>query len=454
MKRKFLTLTLALLTSLLLAVSASAAEYGVIYTEAECLQSDELSALGQNDLPAFTEAYGIDLRVDVLTSLVDFASVEEAAAGIYDSYEYGYGDGRNGVTLTLLVHEDEDGVVMDEWYVYAAGDSHELTVNGPWNVFPELNDIMIDENWAGDAQQDTQTLTMAVTGMKDGLEKFVLAGGVADTIWDPSTGFVTESAQTPELGTTETVTTDAPDSFPAAGETIGYVTDTAGLLTAAQRQQLEETAQNISDKYGFGVYLITVDSFRDHTDSYDIFDGATTLYKKYDLGVGEEKKGVLLLLSMNGRDFSLVTYSDYGNYVFDQTTREGMTSWFLDNFADDDWYGGFADYLAASDELLMEGPDKLQSEITALTGIMFLIPLGIAAAVISVMGRRMKSVAKAVQAEAYAEGGLELTRSDDQFTHSTETRHKRKEDSDDTRSGGGRTSSKSSGGFGGTSGKF
>jgi len=453
MKRKFLTLTLALLTSLLLAVSASAGEYGVIYTEAECLQSDELSVLGETTLPAFTETYGIDLRVDVLTDLADFASAEEAAAAIYDNYEYGFGDGRNGVTLTLLVHEDEDGVVMDEWYVYAAGDSHELTANGPWNVFPQLNDIMIDENWAGDAQQDTQTLTMAVTGMKDGLEKFVLAGGVADTIWGPGTGFVTESAQTPELGTTEKVTSDAPDSFLAAGETIGYVTDTAGLLTAAQRQQLEETAQNISDKYGFGVYLITVDSFRDHTDSYDVFDGATALYNKYNLGVGDEKKGLLLLLSMNGRDFSLVTYSDYGNYVFDQTTREGMTSWFLDNIAEDDWYGGFADYLAASDELLMEGPDKLQSEITGMTGIIFLFPLIVSAVVIAVLGRRMKSVAKAVQAEAYVQGGLELTRSDDHFTHSTETRRKRKEESD-SGSGGGRTRSKSSGGFGGTSGKF
>ena len=249
------------------------------------------------------------------------------------------------------------------------------------------------------------------------------------------------------------VTTDAPDSFPTVGETIGYVTDAAGLMPADQRQQLEQTAQNISDKHGFGVYLMTVDSFRDVTDSYDVFDGATTLYNKYDLGVGEEKKGVLLLLSMKGRDFSLVTYSDYGNYVFDEATREGMTSWFLDNFADDDWYGGFADYLAASDEILMEGPDKLQSEITGMTGLIFLIPLVVAAAVTSVMGRRMKSVAKAVQAEAYAEGGLELTRSDDQFTHSTETRRKRKEESDSD-SGSGRTRSKSSGGFGGTSGKF
>ncbi len=443
MKRKFLPLTLALLISLLLALPTAAAEYGVVYTESDHLQSDELSALGQYDLPQFTENYGIDLRVDVLTSLVDFDTVEEAAPAIYDNYGYGYGDGMNGVSLTLLVHEDEDGVAMDEWYVYAAGDSDELTTNGIWNVFPVLDDLMIDENWAGDARQDTQTLVAAVTAMKDGLESFVLSGGVADTIWDPNTGFTVSEA----------APSDAPDSWPAAGEQIGYVTDTAGIMTAAQRQELEQMAQTISDKHGFGVYLMTVNSFREATDSYAVDDGAVTLYKKYDLGMGEEQKGILLLLSMKGRDFSLVTYSDYGNYVFDEWAREGMTTYFLDDFADDDWYSGFADYLASCDEILTDGPDKLQSEITGLTGIIFLFPLIIAAVVISVLGRRMKSVAKATQAEVYAKSGLELSNSYDRFTHATETRRKRKSESSGG-GGGGRTRSSSSGGFGRTSGKF
>ena len=159
----------------------------------------------------------------------------------------------------------------------------------------------------------------------------------------------------------------------------------------------------------------------------------------------------MLLLSMAERDYSLITYSDYGNFVFDEATREEMTDFFLDDFRYDDWYTGFADYVAVCDEFLTDGPDKLNSEVTAKTGIIFLVPLIVAAIVILILSMKMKSVARATEAEAYAEGGLHLVRSYDRFTHATETRRKRKESSD---GGGGSSRSKSSGGFGGTSGKF
>ena len=442
-------LPLALLAALLMTAFASAAaEYGVIYTEAEALYSAELEVLGQDHLPQFTETYGIDLRVDVLTGIGNFDSLEDAATAIYKEYDYGYGEGRNGVSLTLLVHEDKDGVALDEWYVYAGGDSDELTTNGPWNVYPDLNEIMTEENWSGSAEQDTKALEAAVVGMRDGLEEFVLAGGVVGSIWSPVTGEMLQ-----EEPAAEEILSDSPDSFPAAGESIGYVTDTAGIMTAEERQLLTQAAQAVSEKHDFGVYIITVDSFRDVIGCSDVFDGATALYRAYNLGDGDEHKGVLLLLSMAERDYSLITYSDYGNFVFDEATREEMTDFFLDDFCYDDWYTGFADYVKVCDEFLTDGPDKLNSEVTAKTGIIFLVPLIVAAIAIFLLGQKMKSVARATEAEAYAEGGLDLTGSYDHFTHATEVRHKRKTESSGG-GGGGSSRSKSSGGFGGTSGKF
>ncbi len=233
----------------------------------------------------------------------------------------------------------------------------------------------------------------------------------------------------------------------AAGA-VGYVADDAGILTDAEIQKLEQEAKAVSQEHDFGVYLITVEDFRAFTNSSDVFDGAAALYKKYDLGVGAERKGVLLLLSMSDRDFSLITYSDYGNYVFDQSTREEMTDAFLDDFGFDDWYAGFADYISECDAVLEGGPGKVQSGIALRIGMIFLIPLIVAFIVITILSNKMRSVARAVQAAEYAGGGLELTASYDQFTHSTEERRKRKDDSSDG------TRSKSSGGFGGTSGKF
>jgi len=420
MKRRILTLPLALLTAMLLVLTASAAEYGVIYTETDALCSDELTELGEHRLPQFTSRYETDLRVDVLTSLGNHQSLEQAAPAIYDSYDYGYGAGANGVSLSVLVHEDEDGVALDEWYLYAAGDNDALTTDGIQLAVEALRESMDAEDWVGDAQQDTQVLVNAINTTVDTLTEFFLSS-------------------------------DASDSFPAAGETIGYMTDTASILLPAEREELERIARSISEKHGFGVYVITVDDFREVVSSNDIYDGATTLYKKYNMGIGDERRGLLFLMSMNERDFSIVTYGDYGNYVFDEVAREELVYAFRDDFSVDNWYNGFADYLTECDFMLAEGPEKVSSGITARVGIIFLVPMIVAAVVIVILGRKMKSIATATQAEAYVGDGLRLSRQYDQFTHATEVRKKRKEESS---GGGGGTRSKKSGGFGGTSGKF
>ena len=243
------------------------------------------------------------------------------------------------------------------------------------------------------------------------------------------------------------------DQWPNTGESLGYVTDTAGILTASQRQELSRQAQTVSETHDFGVYLVTVESFRDYTDSSDVFDAATALYSQYALGIGEDNRGLLLLLSMQERDFSLITYSDYGNFFFDDVTRENLTGYFLDNFARNDWYGGFEDYIAAANTTLEDAPGlKIMTILVYVAGIL-LFPLPVAAVVVLIKGLKMKSVAAATEASAYAVDGLTLTNSYDQFSHTTQTRRKI-ESNNTNKSSGGSTRSKSSGGFSGTSGKF
>jgi uncharacterized membrane protein YgcG len=87
----------------------------------------------------------------------------------------------------------------------------------------------------------------------------------------------------------------------AAGP-AAYVTDDAGILTAEERNALEQMAKKTSEAYDFGVYIMTVENFRQFTQSDDVFDGAVALYQKHDLGMGDEDKGVLRLLSMAERD--------------------------------------------------------------------------------------------------------------------------------------------------------
>lgn len=242
------------------------------------------------------------------------------------------------------------------------------------------------------------------------------------------------------------------DNWPNAGDPLGYVTDTAGILTPAERQELSRQAQTVSETHDFGIYLITVDSFYDYTDSNDVFDAATALYTQYNLGMGDENRGLLLLLSMQERDFSLITYSDYGDFFFDEVTRENLTGFFLDNFALDDWYGGFKDYIAAANTTLEDAPGLKLSTIMVYVAGILLFPLPVAAIVVFIKGFKMKSIAAATEASAYVSGGLTLTNSYDHYSHTTQTRQKINNNTN--KSSGGDTRSKSSGGFSGTSGKF
>lgn len=241
----------------------------------------------------------------------------------------------------------------------------------------------------------------------------------------------------------------------------GYVTDDAAILTTAERESLEKQAADISRRYDFGVYIITVDDYRAYT-SGDVLDATMAIYTDSSLGHGEGREGLVLLLSMEDRDYGLVTHGEYGNYAFDREGREAMTDYFLDDFRQDDWYDGFSDYLSWSAEYLETAqnghpytdgylPEPLPESIVSgeiSVPLVLLAPPVIALVVLFVLNGKMKSVAMAAQASAYVVGELALTDSRDQYTHTTQTRVRIENRS----SGSG--SSRSSGSFSGTRGKF
>lgn len=446
MKYKLWILIIMLFFAATFTFPVEAAEYGVIYDETEQLYTDELKVLGTETLPQFTEKYGIDLRVDVLQGIGDYETLEDAAVGIYESYEYGSGEGKNGVSLTIHVFGNEDGYEVLDWYTYFAGDSEELTVNGPSNLY-EVEKYLSDEAWSGNMEQDAYALTNAVDTFVSGLEAFVLAGGVGETIWSP-------------YADAETVETD----WMSEEAQLDHVTDGAGLLTEEEWQNLEKQARELAEKHHFDVYAVIVDDYLEYTDG-SVQDAAEAIYKRYSLGSGSEKDGLMLLLSMKDRDYSLITHGSNGNYTFNDEGRVYLTEYFLDDFAENNWYTGLEDYLMWSGEYLTaaeagepysdDNQPMSSEERTVAIGIriliILLVPLAIAGIYVSVLTAKMKNVAEATKAAGYVSGNLKLKTQTDQFVHATETRTKISQDSDNddhsSRSG-------SSSGFSGTSGKF
>ena len=230
-----------------------------------------------------------------------------------------------------------------------------------------------------------------------------------------------------------------------------FVTDEAGLLSEQEWSDLEARAEEISLKYKCGVY-----NFANYADGNDVVEAAKNLYREYTLGYGGERSGVLLLLSMAERDYDLLAYG-YGNTAFTDYGKDQLAEKFLDNFKDDDWYGGFQDYLEKSGSMLQSAREGHPLDVDGnplirLAGIGISLLVGCVAAFVIAVGvsdRMMKSVSAKTKADTYLiAGSVEITGREDHFTHTTETRTKIEKSS-----GSGGTTVDSDG-FSSKSGKF
>lgn len=210
----------------------------------------------------------------------------------------------------------------------------------------------------------------------------------------------------------------------AKGAGLSYVTDRASLLDESEIQYLERMAQTLAREYDVGVYIVTVEDYREY-DPAGVYDAAYGIYHDKSLGEGEDRSGILLLLSMAERDYALFRYGDQAVYAFSDFGLELLEEVFLDNFEHDDWNGGFEDYIRECDRYLEKAAagKPVQKSPATLILIFCAIALAIAAAVCAGMVGQMKTVHKNAGAANYA-GTLALTEQFDQFTRRTETRRK------------------------------
>jgi uncharacterized membrane protein YgcG len=252
----------------------------------------------------------------------------------------------------------------------------------------------------------------------------------------------------------------------AAVSSAGHVYDYAVVLSPTESAQLEEAAARVSQSYECGVYIATVNSYSDY-DPAGAYEAAYGIYHELGLGYGPGHDGIILLLSINDRKFATFSYGEKSEAAFTDSVLRSMEDEFLDNFADNDWYGGFADYVSACESSLSNADDssdyysyddysdmpfslKLQASLGVI-GTMFVIGAVIAACCVLVMFLRMKTTRRGTTAEAYvAAGSFELDDSYDNYTHTTTTRRKIERDNDS----GGSSGSESGGGGHGRSGSF
>lgn len=292
---------------------------------------------------------------------------------------------------------------------------------------------------------------------------------------DTSTTQTEETDQTAPLGGTDSIdpSADKPRVF-----------DYEEVLTQVQIDTLEEKTKAIAEKYSIGVGIITIDDYTPYGDG--AYDAAEQLYNELDLGASEDGDGVALLISLDDRDFATYAHGAKAEEIFSDAVLQDLESYFLDNFGNDDWYGGFSDFVSGCEWYLQhvaEGgeagvPVHNEVEISDSTqedtaddsfslggafGLSLLISCVIALIVCMVFRSQMKSVRTQTTANQYVgNGGLNLTLSRDIYRYTSQKRRQiPRNDNNNNPTGGGHggagfsgsVSHTSSGGHG-RSGKF
>ena len=235
------------------------------------------------------------------------------------------------------------------------------------------------------------------------------------------------------------------------GAQLRYVTDAAGLLSEGENARLEKMAESVSQKYGIGVYIVTVEDYRDF-HSGGVYKATYTIYHEYTMGEGPNRDGIMLLLSMDDRDWAMFCYGSRCEYAFNSYGQQKLEKVFLDNFGENDWYGGFKDYLKECRVYLEKAAAGKPVRASLLVPILVVIGLSLlaAAVIVAVIWQKMDTVSKKATANAYVSAGLRLTEQTDRFTHKTTSSRKIERRS----SSGGSSHSESGGGGSGRSGKF
>ena len=274
----------------------------------------------------------------------------------------------------------------------------------------------------------------------------------------------------------------AEESGESGAEPFPYVLDNAGILSDSQRSTLESRAAELSEKHGCSLYIVTL---QDHTQyNPDVYEAAKGIFNYYDLGYGAGRDGVLLLLSMNERDYSLIGHGQLGETICGYESSWLIEDEFLDDFRNNDWYGGFSDYLGACDTQLTKlenggditegadiitGPDGQEYHEYNAPGASEGMPLGmklligigapclIALIVCSTFKAQMKTAKLRTTAEEYVvPGSMALRASEDRFVNRAVNRVPIPRNNNSSGRGGfsGGSSFHSGGGFSGRSGKF
>ena len=238
--------------------------------------------------------------------------------------------------------------------------------------------------------------------------------------------------------------------------------DDCDLLTDSEETKLEAKLDEISERHQVDVVVVTVYSL----EGKSAMEFADDFYDYNGYGYGSDADGILLLVSMEYRDWWIST-TGYGLTAFTDYGLSCMEDEFLPSLSNDNYDKSFKIFADLCDDYITEAkagtPYDYGNEPRGRFPLFTTLVIALVASVIvafiavSIMKGQLKSVRYQPAASSYMKAGsLNLTESRDMFLYHNITRSARSSSSSGSGGGGGSSSHSSSSGrsHGGRGGKF
>ena len=247
----------------------------------------------------------------------------------------------------------------------------------------------------------------------------------------------------------------APYEIDHSTQAAFLIQDQVGLLSSSQLQSIKNRLQRISENYELGVYVAIIQDYKSYGS--EIEKASEKIYNQNMLGLGNQRHGLLLLLSMNDRGYDLASHGEYGNIAFSDARKTELKDSFLPYLRNNDWASGVEAFVDCAERILQVDRSSGKSYKTMFEEknngyILICVIIGVVIALIFAFAclgnekKKMNNVAFASEADSYiSDDGVEFFEKKDIFKYSTS--HTTTVKSSSSSGGGGSGFSHSSGHF-------
>ena len=224
--------------------------------------------------------------------------------------------------------------------------------------------------------------------------------------------------------------------IPVSAERAPRLTDAAGLLSESEQAGLISTLDQISEKHQVDVVVVTIDSLGEMTPA----ECAEYFYDNFDYGFGSDKSGVLLLISMEERDW-YITSVGFGITSVNEAGRKYISDNMLGYLSDGYYAKAFEEFALSCDYLIslaetgepFDYDDFPKEPFGVLKHLIISAVIGLVAAFIVTgsMKGKLKSVRHQTTANNYVKNdSMKVTQSRDLFLYRQVSRTERPRDED------------------------